>query len=112
MPSTPTTGLGNHRPRADSRRREILVLDTIPNAIYHSLMKQMTEGVETVEPGTVESGTVAGATLFSFLDTADVLYTRISEALKAAGLSYAKYDVLHQLRKAKGPVSLRLLAEN
>ena len=74
-------------------------------------MKQMTEGVETVQPET-EAGTVAGATLFSFLDTADVLYTRISEALKAAGLSYAKYDVLHQLRKAKDPVSLRVLAEN
>ena len=74
-------------------------------------MKQMTEGVETIQPET-EGGTVAGATLFSFLDTADVLYTRIAEALKAAGLSYAKYDVLYQLRKAKEPVSLRLLAEN
>ena len=75
-------------------------------------MKQL-ENEETVQSSAEETTNgAAQATLFSFLDAADVLYTRISEALKQAGLSYAKYDVLNQLRKAKEPVSLRLLAEN
>jgi DNA-binding MarR family transcriptional regulator len=87
-----------------------LFLDGITNAIYHSPMKQVAENEETVLT-TEDTNGAAPATLFTFLDVADSLYTRISEALKAAGLSYAKYDVLHQLRKAKEPVSLRVLAE-
>ncbi|MEX2281864.1 MAG: MarR family transcriptional regulator [Gemmatimonadota bacterium] len=87
-----------------------LFLDGITNGIYYSPMKQVAEN-ETAVPSTEDTNGAAAATLFSFLDVADSLYTRIAEALKAAGLSYAKYDVLHQLRKAKEPVSLRILAE-
>lgn len=75
-------------------------------------MKQLAEQPETIQPVGGNADEVASATLFSFLDAADVLYTRIAEALKNAGLSYAKYDVLSQLRKSKEPLSLRVLAEN
>lgn len=57
------------------------------------------------QPGTTD------ASLGSFLDAADVWYARVNEALKSVGLSWAKYDLLEQLRQADEPVHLRLLAE-
>jgi DNA-binding MarR family transcriptional regulator len=53
----------------------------------------------------------AGAALFTFLDVADRLFTRISERLASVSLSYAKYEVLKHLRDAGGPVSLSSLAD-
>jgi len=52
-----------------------------------------------------------GATLFSFLDTADRLYGRAAEALARVGLSYGKYEVLKHLLDAGEPLSLGILAE-
>jgi MarR family transcriptional regulator for hemolysin len=45
------------------------------------------------------------------LDAARGQIARLEEALKAVGLSAAKYKVLSQLAKSKEPVPLRLLAE-
>jgi DNA-binding MarR family transcriptional regulator len=82
-----------------------LVLDGLDKRVHLSVMKQLDESPVTAQPD------AAGATLFTFLDVAERLYTRIAEALKAAGLSYAKYDVLDQLRQAGKPLHLRVLAE-
>lgn len=85
-----------------------ILLDVITNLLYVSPMKQMHhEEIDQAE----EVGTPAGATLFSFLDVSERLFSRIAEALKAVGLSYAKYDVLDQLRRAGEPVSLSVLAQ-
>jgi len=86
-----------------------IVLDGLDKRIYHSVMKQVDEVNVLTEPDVDTSAT--GATLFTFLDVAERLYMRIAEALKAAGLSYAKYDVLDQLRRAGNPLHLRALAE-
>ena len=86
-----------------------LVLDGLDKSIYHSAMKQLDEPNVVTEPAVESNAT--GATLFTFLDVAERLYMRIAEALKAAGLSYAKYDVLDQLRRAGKPLHLRALAE-
>jgi MarR family transcriptional regulator for hemolysin len=48
---------------------------------------------------------------FMLLDAARGQIARLEEALKAVGLSAAKYKVLSQLAKSKEPVPLRLLAE-
>jgi DNA-binding MarR family transcriptional regulator len=53
----------------------------------------------------------SAATLFTFLDVADVLYERIGRALASVGLSYPKYEVLTHLHGAAAPVSLGCLAE-
>lgn len=45
------------------------------------------------------------------LDAARGQIARLEEALKAVGLSAAKYKVLSQIAKSKEPVPLRLLAE-
>ena len=55
--------------------------------------------------------TEAGATLFAFLDVADRMYERISEALGKVGLSYPKFEVLEYLRTTTEPVSLKTLAD-
>ena len=48
----------------------------------------------------------------SFLDASDRLRDRIAAALKSVGLSYPKYDVLQQLRKAQqSSLPLRVLAD-
>ena len=86
-----------------------ILLDAIGNMLYDLDMKQMEH--EEIVQQVDEAGTPAGATLFSFLDVAERLFAQIAEALKAAGLSYAKYDVLDQLRRADEPVSLRVLAQ-
>ena len=86
-----------------------LLLDGLAEPIYLSAMKQLDEAGVATEP-TVESS-ATGATLFTFLDVAERLYGRIAEALKAAGLSYAKYDILDQLKRADKPLHLRVLAE-
>jgi MarR family transcriptional regulator for hemolysin len=48
---------------------------------------------------------------FMLLDAARGQLARLEEALKAVGLSAAKYKVLSQNAKSKDPVPLRLLAE-
>jgi len=48
---------------------------------------------------------------FMLLDVGRAQFARLEEALKAVGLSAAKYKVLSQLAKAKEPVPLRTLAE-
>jgi MarR family transcriptional regulator for hemolysin len=48
---------------------------------------------------------------FMLLDAARGQLARLEEALKAVGLSAAKYKVLSQIAKSKDPVPLRLLAE-
>src|SRR5687767_12482039 len=97
------------------RLRELLWLDPAPTAldptntgIYHSAMNQV---VRESSVQAVESPSEGGATLFTFLEVADQLYQRISEALGRVGLSYAKYEVLEHLRAADEPVSLSALAE-
>ena len=45
------------------------------------------------------------------LDAGRAQFARLEEALKAVGLSAAKYKVLSQIAKANEPVPLRLLAE-
>ena len=45
------------------------------------------------------------------LDAGRAQFARLEEALKAVGLSAAKYKVLSQIAKSKEPVPLRLLAE-
>ena len=45
------------------------------------------------------------------LDAGRAQFVRLEEALKAVGLSAAKYKVLSQIAKSKEPVPLRLLAE-
>ena len=45
------------------------------------------------------------------LDAGRAQVARLEEALKAVGLSAAKYKVLSQIAKSKEPVPLRLLAE-
>ena len=45
------------------------------------------------------------------LDAGRTQFARLEEALKAVGLSAAKYKVLSQIAKSKDPVPLRLLAE-
>jgi DNA-binding MarR family transcriptional regulator len=45
------------------------------------------------------------------LDASRVQFARLEEALKAIGLSAAKYKVLSQIAKSREPVPLRLLAE-
>jgi DNA-binding MarR family transcriptional regulator len=48
---------------------------------------------------------------FMLLDVSRAQFARLDEALKAVGLSAAKYKVLSQIAKANEPVPLRLLAE-
>ena len=48
---------------------------------------------------------------FMLLDAGRAQFARLEEALKAVGLSAAKYKVLSQIAKSKDPVPLRLLAE-
>jgi len=48
---------------------------------------------------------------FMLLDAGRAQGARLEEALKAVGLSAAKYKVLSQIAKSKEPVPLRLLAE-
>ena len=48
---------------------------------------------------------------FMLLDAGRTQFARLEEALKAVGLSAAKYKVLSQIAKSKEPVPLRLLAE-
>jgi MarR family transcriptional regulator, transcriptional regulator for hemolysin len=48
---------------------------------------------------------------FMLLDAGRSQFARLEEALKAVGLSAAKYKVLSQIAKSKEPVPLRLLAE-
>jgi MarR family transcriptional regulator for hemolysin len=48
---------------------------------------------------------------FMLLDASRVQFARLEEALKAIGLSAAKYKVLSQIAKSREPVPLRLLAE-
>jgi MarR family transcriptional regulator for hemolysin len=48
---------------------------------------------------------------FMLLDAGRAQFARLDEALKAVGLSAAKYKVLSQIAKSKEPVPLRLLAE-
>jgi DNA-binding MarR family transcriptional regulator len=78
-------------------------------------MKQIDQNVATLEPGTGtahDSTQVVGATVKSFLDAADRLYDRISEALKVVGLTWPKFEVLDQLRHAPGnSLPLRVLAD-
>src|SRR5687768_2139035 len=78
-------------------------------------MKQIDQNVATLEPtaGTAHDSTqVVGATVKSFLDAADRLYDRISEALKVVGLTWPKFEVLDQLRHAPGnSLPLRVLAD-
>lgn len=74
-------------------------------------MKQIDQHTATMEVPQPAAGT-EGATIFTFLDAADRLYSQVGEALKRVGLSYPKYDVLQQLHKSKGSLSLRVLAEN
>ena len=45
------------------------------------------------------------------LDAGRAQFARLEEALKAVGLSAAKYKVLSHIAKSKEPVPLRLLAE-
>jgi DNA-binding MarR family transcriptional regulator len=86
-----------------------ILLDAVANLLYVSPMKQMHH--EEIVREDEEVGTPAGATLFTFLDVSERLFSQIAEALKAVGLSYAKYDILDQLRRADQPVSLRVLAQ-
>ena len=78
-------------------------------------MKQFAWDVTSTEANTLtahDSTAVAGATVKSFLDAADRLYDRISEALKTVGLTWPKFEVLDQLRHAPGnSLPLRILAE-
>jgi DNA-binding MarR family transcriptional regulator len=78
-------------------------------------MKQFYQEVMTIEPPkgiTRDSTQIAGATVKSFLDAADRLYDRISEALKVVGLTWPKFEVLDQLRHAPdNSLPLRVLAE-
>lgn len=78
-------------------------------------MKQFYQEVMTIDPakGTTHDTTqLAGATVKSFLDAADRLYDRISEALKTVGLTWPKFEVLDQLRHAPGnSLPLRVLAD-
>ena len=71
-------------------------------------MKQTTDTEDAPSRPTAVEGR---ATLDAFLDTADILYDRISDGLGRAGLSYAKYEVLKMLADARGPVTLGALAE-
>ena len=48
---------------------------------------------------------------FMLLDASRAQFARLEEALKAVGLSAAKYKVLSQIAKASEPVPLRVLAE-
>ena len=48
---------------------------------------------------------------FMLLDAGRTQFARLEEALKAVGLSAAKYKVLSQIAKSNEPVPLRLLAE-
>jgi len=48
---------------------------------------------------------------FMLLDAGRTQFARLEEALRAVGLSAAKYKVLSQIAKSKEPVPLRLLAE-
>lgn len=48
---------------------------------------------------------------FMLLEAGRAQFARLDEALKAVGLSAAKYKVLSQIAKANEPVPLRLLAE-
>ena len=51
-------------------------------------------------------------TISSFLDAADRLRDRVGAALKSVGLTYPKYDVLQQLRRAQNSsLPLRVLAD-
>jgi MarR family 2-MHQ and catechol resistance regulon transcriptional repressor len=84
------------------------ILDVIDNPIYRSAMKQVDQ---TGPPARTTTPPDGAASLFTFLDAADVLYERIAEALARVGLSYAKYEVLKHLRDASEPVSLGTLAE-
>jgi len=54
----------------------------------------------------------AGATLFGFIDAANHLQHRISEALARVGLSWPKYEVLKYLTDSDESVTLGCLAEN
>ena len=48
---------------------------------------------------------------FMLLDAGRTQFARLEEALKAVGLSAAKFKVLSQIARSSDPVPLRLLAE-
>jgi DNA-binding MarR family transcriptional regulator len=50
-------------------------------------------------------------TMFSFLEAAELLRSRLEEALKAVDLSPPKFAALDHLMQAGEPVSLRVLSE-
>jgi DNA-binding MarR family transcriptional regulator len=85
-------------------------VDGIRHRLHHSGMNDMPPqpvARTEVPDGPAESA----ATLFTFLDVADVLYERIGRALAGVGLSYPKYEVLTHLHGSADPVSLGCLAE-
>jgi DNA-binding MarR family transcriptional regulator len=84
-------------------------LDWFPTSLYHSPMNKIDAHPrnEAIDSTPAEGG----ATLFGFLDVAEQLYERIAEALSRIGLSYAKYEVLRQLRDANGSLTLGSIAE-
>jgi DNA-binding MarR family transcriptional regulator len=85
-------------------------VDGMRHGLHHSGMNDMPPqpvARTEVSDGPAESA----ATLFTFLDIADVLYERIGRALSSVGLSYPKYEVLTHLQCSADPVSLGCLAE-
>src|SRR5687768_2739691 len=104
MPAGPTACSAPFR-----HRDQVPALDTNRHVLYRSPMNH----VETTQEKAIAdvAPADAGAALFTFLDVADRLYTRISERLSSVGLSYAKYEVLKHLRDAGEPVSLSSLAD-
>jgi DNA-binding MarR family transcriptional regulator len=86
-----------------------MVLDEVGKPIYRSAMKQVDEVAIPLKPKAATHE--EGATLFSFLEVADQLFERISEALGKVGLSYAKYEILKHLQDADAPLTLGALAE-
>jgi len=51
------------------------------------------------------------ASLRHFLETADLWFRKVDESLQTLGLSFARYEVLAQLRDADAPLSLKALAD-
>ncbi len=52
-----------------------------------------------------------GAILFTLVEAADALRSKVSAALGRVGLSYPKYEVLHCLRNSRDALSLSKLAD-
>ena len=74
-------------------------------------MKQIDQDVATLEPTPPAAPWTGEVTIATFMAAADRLWAKVATALKVAGLTYPKYDVLKQLKQANGALSLRILAE-